>query len=300
MSEQIKIWLIYLGIASPIQQANILIRDRSGLTFTTLLPSGVRTGAYQEGVNLILKSSLEAATPSTIIERIDPIVDRLLNTLRFRLLQDVISIALEIVENKPETEPREMLFFPQYSPLGQGRFQWIGFSYQGGIPNEISVAHSDRVDAAIAWFIRGIRGTNPMDSFAGYWLCLERLASEVPDISLSMRCCGFVLSECPNCGKSTKGAPGMRQRLRRMFIDQLGKDEEYFERVWTLRNFVFHGRREVFTNMLEIATRSHELKAIAVKQIKVAMSIPLEYPPFQDDTGSIVPNMGLFGSYEPS
>lgn len=298
-TQPMKRWRVNLGVRAPKPLVPLVVRDKSGYELRAMPPGQERTAAVQEGVNVVFKTTLAASRPDKILEQFDPILERVLNVLSFRLLQTVQPIALEIVEDRPESESREVLFLPEYSPIGLGRFKWVGFSSQGALTPEVDINHGDTTDVAIHWFLRGMQAGNPVDSFAGYWLSIETLAGPGPERPLTMRCCGHELSTCPSCGQSTVGPTAMRNRLRHMFTRELGKDEAYFENLWDLRNFVFHGSSHTFRRMLDIAGKAHELKALSVQRIKAAMGIPPEDPPVQAGQGTVLARLGLGMTYLP-
>jgi hypothetical protein len=288
-----KEWVVHLGVQSPVLAVPLRIKDRSGFELHTQAIDGVTSAAIQEGVNLLLVGKAQAVSPHTVVEELDPVFDRILNLLSFRLLHEIQPIALSVVEDRPESESRDGVFAPGYAPLGRGRFTWFGFSYQGGVPPAVSVTSDTRTEAAIAWFLRGTRGSNPTDSFAAYWLALEALAPAPPEAPLSMRCCGAALRECPACGRPTSGPVGMRNRLRAWLTSTLGRTSEEFDELWDLRNDIFHGSRAVFPRMLRVAKLALLLRALAVHAIKGALGIPSGEPPFQADTGGVVAALGL-------
>jgi hypothetical protein len=297
--ESPRAWLVRLGVFSPAKLYPFSVRDKSGLEFTAVLPDAEKTAAVQQGVNLVFKTSCHVSTPGEALEHLDPVIERLLNHLSFRLLAEVRPIALEIVEPLPEQIEREVFFVPSYSPLGHGRFRWAGFSFQGGVPPDITLEASDPIDASIRWFVQGMRGQTPIESFAGYWLAIENLASPVQEVYLRMRCCNKELQTCPNCGQSTLGTAGQRRRLENLF-SSAGKDSEYFNRIWDLRNSVFHGSSDVFIKLMDIAKECFELRRIAIQLIKVALNMSGREPPLQEGNGSIVANIGLSGKYQPT
>jgi len=294
-----KQWIVYLGVRSGMT-LQFTIKDKSGLEFGVMDPGCEPTSAVQQGVDQVLKSTIVAETVQTAIELLDPILDRVLNVVSFRLLRDVIPIALELIEDKPSTESREWCLVPQYSPLGNGRFQALGFSAQGGMSSDFHIQQTDKTDVAIRWFLRGLKGSNPLESFIGYWLAIEALVPDAGEAPLTMRCCGYRINECPNCRKSTLGAPGMARRLRTFFLEKLGKDNEYFRRIWELRNYVFHGSGEVFSTIIDIASKSFDLRKIAVTMIKETMAITSDSPPHQSGDGLIIAQAVLIGSREPA
>lgn len=293
-----KKWMLHWGILSHLQLCPFTISDRSGITFSSSLPGQFMTGANQEGVTLILSTSINSHSAQDALETINPVIERVLNMLSFRLLSNLVSRTLEIVEDRPISGRREMMVFPDYSPLGEGRFQTIGFPSQGGIEASVELRYSDRVDAAMRWFLQGLRGRNPIDTFAGYWLSLENLVKETDAAPMQMRCCDAIIDSCPACGASTVGPTGQKRRLRDLFL-RAGKDHAYFKRIWELRNLVFHGSSQVFPKMMDIASESFQLKKMVVDLIKEEMNVEPGQPPFQQADGYIIGSMGLFGSYEP-
>ncbi|MBI5602330.1 MAG: hypothetical protein HY879_03160 [Deltaproteobacteria bacterium] len=293
-----KQWMIHWGLLSPLQLFPFSIRDRSGMSFTASLPGKFTTGANQEGVTLILTTTLNSSSAQVALEAINPILERVLNTISFRLLSVIVSRTLEIVEDRPITDRREMMVFPNYSPLGEGRFQWLGFSSQGGIEVSVDQNHTDRTDAAMRWFLQGLRGHTPIDCFAGYWLSIENLVKETDASPMQMRCCDAIVESCPACGASTIGPTGQKRRIRDLFL-KVGMDHAYFKRIWELRNLVFHGSSQVFPRMMDIARESFQLRKIAIDLIKEEINIGPAQPPLQQVNGSIIGSMGLVGSYDP-
>lgn len=292
-------WKIHLGLAAPLQLYPFSIRDRLGITFVASLPGQFVTGANQEGVNLILSTSLNSRSALEAIDIIDPVIERVLNIISFRLLAGVFSRALEIIEDRPANEKRETKLVVNYSPQSEGQFQVTGCGSQGGIENFVDMQHSDRVDAAIRWLLKGCRGSNPIDSFGGYWLSLENLITAEESVApMKMRCCDALIESCPSCGASTIGPTGQKMRMKALFI-KAGRDEGYFRKVWALRNLVFHGSSKVSPKMMEIASESLQIRKMAVDIIKERMGIPQNVPPLQGADGHLVAYIALDSSLNP-
>jgi hypothetical protein len=306
MYDQSRPWLAYLGVRTATTEDRITtvpavgaaVLDSSGVEFIALGPDQEKTGAVQEGVNLVFRARVTSAEAVQALEFLDPIYDRLLNILSFRLLMPVIPLALEIVEDKPADTERDMLLAPGYSPIGASRFTALGFSSQGGVPVEgFPLEANDNLDAAMRWFARGLKSPSPIDSFISYWLALEALSTPGLAAPLTMRCCGYLIPECPSCGVSTMGPTGMSQRIQRFLKELTGKEDKDIRRLWELRNLVFHGSSKVFKEAIDIAKTSLELRAIAVKAIKTVMNLTEDDYPKQSDSGVVVAQQGLIGRY---
>ena len=223
-------WTLYLGVRTNKSVLPLTIKDKSGIEFIGLEPANLKTdAAIQKGVTLVFKASFMSSRNINALDFIDPIISRVLNTLSFLLLQSVYPLALEIVESQINIEKPERFFLPNYAPNSWGRFQTLGFEFKGKISNKFEIKYSDRVEVAINWFLRGTGALTPVESFTCYWLALESLAPKIDHIPLTMRCCGYELDKCPSCEESTKGAPGMRMRMKYLFVEQLGKSEEFFK-----------------------------------------------------------------------
>jgi hypothetical protein len=286
-------WIARVSVHSPIEAATIRVRDRSGVDFTSARPADVKVAATFPDTNLLLLTSLDAADPASAVQTLDPIINRVLNMLSFRLLVEMESRGLEVIEDRPASETRRGTIMPGYSPLGRGRFQWIGFVSEGAIPQDLAADQDDAVDTALSWFRRGASAGNPVEAFGAYWLSLEALAPSGPEASLRMRCCGHTIANCPSCGTSTAGPVGMRNRLKHWFLSSLAGSEADFERFWEFRNDVFHGSGSVFARMLELATAAPQLRAVCVRALKQSLGIDAQLPPHQGADGYVIGQVGL-------
>jgi hypothetical protein len=169
---------VNLGVHYPVSLPPFSIRTRDRLEFSSLpAEQAPRSGALQDGGNAVLNTQREPESAQDLLDSLDPVFDGVLNVISFRLLRPVTSMALEIVEDKPQTEEREAMLVPGYSPLAQVRLGVFGFGFRGGIQTRMELTHERRVDVALRWFLQGMTAWNPVDAFGCYWLAIESLAT---------------------------------------------------------------------------------------------------------------------------
>lgn len=137
----------------------------------------------------------------------------------------------------------------------------------------------------MSWFRKGLQESDIVNSIISFCVSLEILANQFP-------CDESINRKCQHCGYVSVIDPGMKQKIETFIVDQIGFAKTDFNKVWKVRNRLFHGGYDsnVF-NATELHSARGVLIVSIVKGLKKLLKLTVEEPPPEDPT--------MFPFYDP-
>ncbi len=163
-----------------------------------------------------------------------------------------------------------------------------------GIDPIINNKELESVDKnALKWFVKALGTNNEVDQFTNYIICLDILSHK---LSLNQRnpICSKCKSEIEiihNCGESF-----LIQPYAMDYLKKVGLSEEDAKKFNTLRNAIFHGRKNLSSERLdEILDLNNKLKNFLTNKLREVLGIAADQPPILNPNMLMVSDMHLQG-----
>ena len=232
-----------------------------------------------------LESSVSAASGHEAVDQIASYMESITVALTFQLQYPVKIVHLEA--HSPKEQGMETVDFstgPYYRIVKDAVAIFQDSVYTTFDPLLISAKIDDEVDASMRWFAKGMAADAVIDKYAFYWIAFEILASSWAgiDAKTALKCpkCHKPISVCPNCGEDTQTRPLIGERIRRVGVDILKRDEKTIEELYQTRHLV-HGTMHLQDTgeMEKLPRLTQQLRALAIDAIKTRLSIPISNPP---------------------
>ena len=171
-----------------------------------------------------------------------------------------------IVHNYPGTNKYRHISFPSQQAVLEPLVPLINTS--------IFTAKLEQKYAMIlAWLRRALQEKDVINSILALFIPLEILANQFP-------CEEKVVDRCQNCGHVVESRPGMRIQVQNLLLNEIGYKSEQFERIWELRNEIFHGRFLISSEKIrELNISRQDLILAIIKGMKKLLGIGRSEPP---------------------
>lgn len=227
-----------------------------------------------------------------------PKLGQILSRLSFSLLTQFQPISARIIKTEPDQNGVYEESNCAGAPAGASLYEYkVGFEQQTALDIKfLTGGLAQNVDSAISWFLIGNASMNSLHQVMCHWIGLELLA---PEIQGPYRCgkCGKDICFCSNCGQPTM-EPKSSKTIRSYLVDTLGVSKDEFNKYYTLRNRISHGKLEFNTNGIqETSEPAIAIQQLLLKAIKFEMGWPLESNPNIKPEGlTIIGNAWLMGT----
>lgn len=237
---------------------------------------------------------------------VEPIVEAVLESLSFQLQYVLQVTSLEILDVTPPLvvgDEREMRIFPQ-GP-GYSTLTFVPASVSFGVQTirvpDLSrrcISSNPMISRALDWFLKGLAAALQVDRFIFFWIAAEILAAGSPDKVEApyQGRCGHLIPNCPTCDATT-ARPVQRKSMESFLVQSLGLTADAAKRTWQLRQML-HGAIAMDSPVMdELPELTSVLHAGLVQELKVALNMPIEGPPFiAVDAMMMRPGLLLSGS----
>jgi hypothetical protein len=222
------------------------------------------------------------------LERIDPILDSILDFLSFQVQSEIRILLLEAIDITPpisEGMERDYLEFPRPvgypSPRSLSTFSSaVNTNYYPDL-SICAKSYSPHGRSALRWYIKAIASPLVIDNFIFLWVALEilRSASKVSIKSPYIATCGHEIPTCPICKQPTsKEETG--KSIKKFLIDNLGIKESDANELWSLRQLL-HGSNDLsFDDVKKLIGMDLILQEAVNNALKHELGFPQDAPPF--------------------
>ena len=238
--------------------------------------------------NYMLQCFVKGNEPMSAWESIDGKIESILDILSFTLQIPIRKVYFEALDLSPPLVlkgERESLIGNEVPGIQKDTAaHQIGDKWIIGInPKLIVLKLDERVEAALRWYSKGVTSEAAVDKFAFFWIALESLSMPVkPRQQVFFKCqkCGHEIQKCPKCSYSTKHFPNAKERLKELVVLKLKKPLNLFERLWKVRNMMFHGRTKLTSDEVKaFLDTTYKLKLVTVEALKLRMGLRENEPP---------------------
>lgn len=234
-----------------LEENGITIKLQSwpGPPFPTL-PFGP-SGVPDEPAALVFVTPCDTAAHA--LEKVEPLLESLLDGLSFQLQTAIRVLQLEVLDVTPplaEGMKRSLLFYP--FPNGYPSAKFLQSVPLGNILTPLQPAlsacfraTSTSIRAALRWYVKGLASPYEVDKFIFFWIALEILLSE-SNISVEepyRARCGHEIATCPTCGQKTSRVVYGRS-IKAFLAERLGIRENDVNHLWELRQML-HGANDL-------------------------------------------------------
>lgn len=251
----------------------------------TVLPNVPLDGMHELAAMVF---HVDAPDGQTAIGAATPAIEDLLETFSFQLQQIIPSVQVEAIDvTAPAAagDERDAVLFPY--PHGLPLPKFSSSIQMGGVVTPLipAVAALSPVDskaeAALGWHLKAMASPFSAEQFMLNWIALEILwrRSGVSVETHYPAKCGHEIEDCPVCGKPTarevRGAS-----IRKYLVEIAGVPEAQASRMWRIRQ-MFHGDVAFDSaEMEELPLLIQVLRAVIVNELKRALGVAEDQPPF--------------------
>lgn len=272
---------------------SVVLRSWPGPPFSPLPPGP--SGIPDEPAALVF--FMRSKTPELALQKVEPLIEALLDELSFQLQTAVRVFQLEALDVTPPVatcmERRFLLYpFPNGYPSAKfSQSMLLGNTLTVFQPdlNDCLMATNARIRGALRWYVKGIASLYDVDKFILFWITLEILRAE-SGVSIDapyLARCGHEIPECPTCGQQTS-----REQLgksnKAFLINHLGTTRAVANDLWKFRQ-ILHGARDLTPkDTSELARLVMALRQAVVSGLKRELGIPPTSPPFVSAEGELI------------
>ncbi len=119
----------------------------------------------------------------------------------------------------------------------------------------------------LAWFRKALQEKDIVNSTIALFIPLEILANQ-------FTCEERIIEKCDNCGYEKKVRPGTRIQVENFLINEVGYESNQFEKIWKLRNDIFHGKLSMTLEQIrDLHLIKQELTLAIIKGMKKLLGI---------------------------
>lgn len=227
--------------------------------------------------------------PYSALEKIDLLLEDIIDDLSFKLQTPISIYQLEIIDiSRPIMigEEREILLFP--FPHGYRHSKFGSSIYMNTIDTELRPelrvdfsSYNNRDRAVMRWYQKSLAATSESDQFIFLIVCLEILCEEYTEqVKAPYKAkCGHDIHNCPECGESIELVVN-GPTLKKFLVEKLGMEEKLAQDTWRLRQMV-HGANDLtHKKMKKLPEVCRSLKCCVALGIKQKLGIPSNERPF--------------------
>jgi hypothetical protein len=154
-------------------------------------------------------------------------------------------------------------------------------------PNDLCVllrVRSERESRALRWLRKARETRDPIDEFICLVIALECISHLLgPNDQVYWRCarCQDEMKSCPKCGYSTKRKKSGAEILRDFTVGTLGWSERDWRVVWSIRNAVLHGERDMSSKRIgeRLFAFLPKVEFALVCALKILANLPATHAP---------------------
>lgn len=227
-------------------------------------------------------------TPELALEKLEPLLESLLDGLSFQLQTAIRAFQLEALDVTPPVAvgmTRRFLLYPY--PNGYPSAKFLQSVPLGNILTQLKPdlsacfqATSTKARAALRWYVKGLASPYEADKFIFFWIALEILFSRSKfSIEEPYRArCGHVITACPTCGKTTSIIVYGRS-IKAFLTERLAVEKNDADGLWKLRQML-HGANDLTPQAIsELPRMVLVLRQAVVAALKNALKFAPNTPP---------------------
>lgn len=290
------------GATLEVDDINIKLRSWPGPSFPPL-PFGP-SGVPDEPCALVFTT--DSNTPTSVLEKVDPLLELILDGLSFQVQTAIRVLQLEVLDVTPPLAvgmTRRCLLCP--FPKGYPSPKFVQSVPLGNVLTPLKPDLSkclrvinERTRAALRWYLKGLASPYEVDKFISFWIAMEIL---FPESKISVEepyraDCGHEITNCPICGKETSRFLFGRS-IKTFLTDRLAVKDDDADALWRLRQ-MFHGAHDLSSDtMVELPKMVLVLRRAVVEALKDALGYALDDLPLVLEQGpSIDPHFRFEGT----
>ena len=130
----------------------------------------------------------------------------------------------------------------------------------------------------LSWWRKGLDEKDLVNSLTSYMAALDLLSNQFKTKKKQIR-------TCAKCGYQSQIAPGLKQKVESLLIDEIGYTHQQFSSIWETRNKLSHGGFEITADNLKGLHKVRQDVALSIiKGMKKLLGLdstapPVEVPP---------------------
>ncbi len=242
---------------------------------------------------------LAAENPELAYNKLEHLLEELLDDLSFQLQTAIQVFRLEVLDVTPPVELGMERYFSlvEYSSakfLPSSRPRNLRTSFYPHLATSLGSA-STRSRAALRWYVKGIDAHYAVDQFIFFWIALEILRSESGvSVSSPYRAkCGHEIPNCPTCGKQTSREE-FGKSIIKFLIEEAGVEKTTAKKLWKFRQ-ILHGTKDLtHEDISDLPRLAESTREAAIFALKKVLDWPSNEPPlFRTPMGPIITGVGI-------
>jgi len=243
-----------------------------------------------------------ADSPDLALEKVEPLLESLLDGLSFQLQTAIRVFKLEVLDVTPPVVAGMTRHFLSY-PNGYPSAKFLQSIPSGNVRTSFHphlgtclTAVSTRTRAALRWYVKGMAGPYEADRFIFFWIALEILRSE-SGVSIGgpyRAKCGHEIPSCPTCGQETSREE-LGRSIKAFLTDKLGVTATAANDLWEFRQML-HGAKDLSPqSTAELPKMVLLLRQAVFAALKEALGFSPNDPPFVSAEGPSIDSSFALG-----